>query len=120
GEIQENKNIIKLPQKRLGWPYDTMMRFNVYVQHEEYFKDMDCVFAIDADMKFINYVSNEILYTKEEKLAQRIAVVHPGFYNKKREHFSYETNPQSTAYVASNEGTYYFCGGFWGGSKEGF
>lgn len=120
GEIQEQKNIITLSQKRLGWPYDTMMRFAVYQKYEEYFKNMDFMFALDADMKFVNFVGDEVLYEKNDQLAERVAIIHPGFYNQKREHFSYETNPASTAYIAKNEGKFYFCGGFWGGSREGF
>lgn len=120
GEIQEHERIIKLPQKRLGWPYDTMMRFQVYAQYADFFKEMDCLFALDADMKFVNFVGDEVLYTKNGQLAERVAIMHPGFYNKKREHFSYETNPASTAYIGSSEGKFYFCGGFWGGTTEGF
>jgi histo-blood group ABO system transferase len=104
------ENVVCLPHSRLGWPYDTMMRYEAYFNHKDYFSEEDYIFAIDADMLFVDTVGDEIL-------SDHTAVMHPGFVNKKG---TYETNPQSTACVYPYEGQYYFCGGVYGGSRERF
>ncbi len=101
---------IRIEQKRLGWPHDTLMRFEVYAKQAELLEKMDYVFALDADMRFVGRVGDEIL-------ADRVATRHPGFVGKRG---TYETNPISTACVKQSEGRYYFAGGFYGGSREEF
>jgi len=97
-------------QKRLGWPFDTMHRFHTYLKNRTALESMDYLFACDADMLFVDTVGQEIL-------SDRVATQHPGFVGKRG---SYETNPHSRAYVNSNEGIYYFAGGFYGAKKSEF
>lgn len=103
-------DVVVVPQKRLGWPDDTLKRFHTYFAHRELFADLDYIFASDADMLFVADVG-------EEMLGDRVGTQHPGFVGKRG---SYETSPKSTAYVKKSEGKYYFAGGFYGGSREGF
>lgn len=108
GELPAADNIVRIHQSRLGWPYDTMMRYHTYAAQEELLSSQDYLFACDADMLFVDEVGDEIL-------GERVATQHPGFVGKRG---SYETNPLSTAYVSSQEGTYYFAGGFYGGTAK--
>jgi histo-blood group ABO system transferase len=103
-------NVVKFHHKRAGWPYDTMMRCAMYLQHTEELAQMDYLFACDADMLFVDTVGNEIF-------SGRVATQHPGFVGKRG---SYETNMNSTAGVRANEGEQYFAGGFYGGSAKEF
>ena len=103
-------SMVKIEQKRLGWPYDTMMRFDMYSRSNAILSTMDYLFACDADMRFVDHVGDEIL-------SERVATQHPGFVNQRG---SYETNSFSTAYIASHEGNYYFAGGFYGGTATEF
>ena len=109
-EVPKAENIIPVFQARLGWPHDTMMRCKVYIDHTDLYKDLDYMFACDADMRFVDIVGDEVL-------GERIATQHPGYVGKRG---TYETNPRSLAYIADSEGTYYFAGGFYGGSREEF
>lgn len=102
------RNIVRIEQKRLGWPYDTLMRIPTYLKHKEAYHDCDYLFALDADMLFVNAVGNEIL-------GDLVATQHPGFLGRRG---TYETRKVSTAYVGSHEGEQYFAGGFNGGSKN--
>lgn len=111
GQVPKHERIIKIYQERLGWPYDTMMRFDVYYNARDYLADMDYLFACDADMLFVDKVGDEIL-------GERVATKHPGFVSGK--HDDYERNPHSTAYVPAGEGDYYFAGGFFGGTRSEF
>ncbi len=46
--------------------------------------------------------------------------MHPGYFNKPRQKFDYETNIKSTAYIGPNEGSNYFAGGINGGETKYF
>jgi len=110
GEIQEAADVVKVHQGKMGWPYDTMKRFEVYEKHRDRFKEMDYIFAVDADMLFVAPVGDEIL-------SDRVATQHPAFVGKRG---TYEKNRLSRAYVGKKEGASYFAGGFYGGKREEF
>ena len=95
---------------RLGWPFDTMNRYHAYFNHWDALKHQDYLFAIDADMRFVSDVGDEIL-------GERVATLHPGFIGKRG---TYESSPASKACIAEDEGDYYFEGGFYGGSRDAF
>jgi len=109
GEI-EGDDIVRIYQERMGWPYDTLMRWPVYNHHYEVFKDMDYLFATDADMRFEAEVGDEIL-------SDRVGTQHPGYVGRRG---TYESRKQSTAYIDPSEGSRYFAGGFNGGSHDDF
>lgn len=109
-EVPKADNIVPIFQKKLGWPYDTMMRCKMYVEHQDLYQNIDFMFACDADMRFVDTVGDEIL-------SFRVATQHPGAVGRRG---TYETNPKGLAYVADYEGEYYFAGGIYGGSKEEF
>jgi histo-blood group ABO system transferase len=81
------------------------------LKQEEELKKMDYLFYSDADMLFVDKVGNEAL-------GDLVATLHPGFYNRPRNQFSYETRPESATYIPPNEGTSYFAGGFNGGKTS--
>jgi histo-blood group ABO system transferase len=109
-EFAPPEDVVRIEQKRLGWPYDTMMRYKVYLNHWEKLLEQDYLFACDADMQFVGDVGDEIL-------GERVATLHPGFVGKRG---SYETRRNSKAYISEREGTYYFAGGFYGAQKDCF
>lgn len=110
GTIEESEDVKKIYQSRLGWPYDTMMRFEIYLKNQELFDGYDYLFALDADMLFVGDVGDEIL-------GDLVGTIHPGYYNQRG---TYETRRKSKACVRSREGEHYFAGGFYGGSREEF
>lgn len=110
GTLPPQDNVVIIHQSRLGWPYDTMMRNQIYASQEDLLKSQDFLFATDADMLFVDFVGDEIL-------GERVATQHPGFIGKKG---PYETDPRSTAYLPRRKGEQYFAGGFFGGSTAEF
>ena len=110
GNIPQADDIVHVYQNKLGWPYDTMMRNAIYNQHKELFTAQDYLFALDADMLFVDTVGSEIL-------GERVATLHPGYVGTLG---TYETDPLSLACVGDDEGEGYFAGGFFGGSREEF
>lgn len=113
GQVPASDHIVRIEQKRLGWPFDTMMRFDVYLNAASYFADYDYLFACDADMLFVDRVGDEIL-------GARVATQHPGYALPDQRHDDYERNVLSKAYIAPNEGSFYFAGGFFGGTVREF
>jgi len=103
------RDLVLLPA-RSGWPAATMYRYHVILENEERLKGVDYVFMIDADMRFTAAVGAEIL-------APLVGTTHPGYVGTRG---TYETRPESAAYVSDDEGTTYFCGGFVGGARLEF
>ena len=108
GTIEAASDVVIVPQDRLGWPYDGLKRFHIYEAHQYLFKDVDYLFAADADMLFVAPVGDEIL-------SDLVGTQHPRFVGKRG---AYEKNTASKACVNRNEGKIYFSGGFCGGKKE--
>lgn len=113
GQVPESDHVIRIEQKRLGWPLDTMMRFKVYLNSVERFADCDYLFACDADMLFAGEVGDEIL-------GERVATRAPGYYFPSQPHDDYEKNPVSAAYIPHGQGSFYLAGGFYGGTTQEF
>lgn len=107
------REIVRLPG-RAGWPYGSASRYGVALEHRHLLTGQ-YVFQIDADMRILAPVGEEIL-------ADGLTVtVHPGFpLGSDPGRFPYERNPNSTAYVAAGAGTTYHPGCFVGGRAAEF
>ena len=103
-------DVIFSHQEHMPWPYPTLKRFEIYARHAKLFEDMDYIFAIDSDMRFVGVVENKVL-------SDLVGTRHPGFLTKKGPR---EQNKLSTAYERKFKNHPYFCGGFYGGKKENF
>lgn len=97
-----------LPIRHEPWPGPTLHRYRTLVEHEETLSGMDYLVHCDADMRFVGPIGNEIL-------GELIATVHPGFYHRPLQEFTYERNPRSKACVLPEDGRRYYAGGFQGG-----
>jgi histo-blood group ABO system transferase len=87
------------------WPAMTLKRYHIMSGAD--LSGYDYVYYIDADMRFVAQVGDEIF-------GELVGVQHPGFY---RGGGSWETNPKSEAYVKPKDRVKYLAGGFQGGSK---
>lgn len=108
GKIRGGRDVVRIEQAKLGWPYDTMMRFEFYANNWDKLQREEYLYACDADMLFVNRVGEEIF-------GNFVATYHPGFIDKRG---TYENDSRSLAYVSEYEGTAYFAGGFYGGRRE--
>jgi len=118
-EIRVNNSRIKLIyQQKLGWPYDTLFRFNMFLRIENILDTFDYIYFLNANMIFVSPVDEEV-FPKEEDCGL-MAVKHPLYYNKQPLEFPYEQNHMSTAYIDKLRGHYYFMGGFNGGIAKSY
>nr|XP_033817871.1 histo-blood group ABO system transferase 1-like [Geotrypetes seraphini] len=78
---------------------------------EQFIQEVDYLVCVDVDMKFSDCVGVEIL-------SNIFGTLHPGFFRTQRQHFTYERRLESQAYIAHDEGDFYYAGGFFGGTVE--
>ncbi len=110
---QAPEGVWRVHQPHLPWPQTTLLRYNMYLEQEALLSGLDYLFCCDADMRLVDHVGPEIL-------GDRVATLHPGFFQVPRRRFPYETRPNSRAYVGPDEGHWYFAGGFNGARAAAF
>lgn len=108
------------------WPYPTLMRYHLFLQQEEKLKTFDKLLYIDADMEIVQEISADIF---GEWLT---CAKHPMYALDRRFIPPYESNPNSSAYIArfgqiltDNKGKIWFdpiyaAGGVQGGATKPF
>lgn len=106
-------NVVKIYQEHSIWPSIVVKRHEIIYKNIVYYKNIDVLYYIDADMMINSEIDEQIL-PDDRGL---IAVIHPGYYKDKIQCF--ERNPLSTAYV-NYEHHIYHCSGIQGGKKEQF
>lgn len=113
-----------IPTEPMTWPMPTLHRYHLFLRQEELLKEYDYVYYIDADMKFVSRVGDEVI-------GNLVCAPHPGYYVKKAFVPPYEPNKKSTAYIPRpgkvvEEGgvkrlmPFYAAGGFQGGRSDKF
>ena len=121
GEIStfNNPNVNKIHQNKLGWPYDTLMRFKMFITSEDKLMQMDYLFFFNANLVVKKNIGHEILPATSEEI---IATIHPKFYKqaKSPSTYPYDRNPDSHAYIPLDKGQYYVQGAFNGGTATNF
>lgn len=115
---KENKNIHKIFQENLGWPDNTLKRYEVFLKIKEKIAEFDYAFYLNANLLFLEKMTaSDFLPEGKENLT---ACLHPGYFNKSRKKFTYETDPKSLAFISCDQGKYYFAGGINGGKARNF
>lgn len=122
---EEIKDATVIPTEPIEWPHPTLMRYHLFLNQEEKLKEYDHIFYLDADMRVVDKISDEIL---SEGL---LAAEHPMYSLRAQYIPPYEPNKDSTAYiprpgkVMDENGKkrfkpFYYAGGFQGGKAKEF
>ena len=115
---KENVRIRRIYQENLGWPNNTLMRYGMFSKIIDHLKYFCYIFFFNADLLFLKTIhSIDFLPRLKENL---VAVIHPGFFNKKSKKFPLEDSYASKAFVLHGSSKYYFAGGLNGGRTEHF
>ncbi|MDB4919622.1 family 6 glucosyltransferase [Mucilaginibacter sp.] len=115
---EKSHKIQKIYQETLGWPYDTLFRFKMFLGVEEYLKKCDYLLFFNANIVFVDTIGPTIL--PSETNDGLLAVKHPGFWDKPSSGYLYDRNSGSTAYIPEGDGEHYFMGGFNGGQTAAY
>jgi hypothetical protein len=110
-------NVTQVHQQKLGWPYDTMMRFKMFNRIKDSLKG-DYVFFFNVNMNFLNIVDEKVMPNSNNDYL--MGVNHPGFYSTDNTHYPYERNYHSNFYIPPGQGKNYFQGCFNGGRRYEF
>lgn len=116
----ENARVHLIPQEAYGWPYSTLLRFSVFLSAYEALQECDYVFFFNANAQLVTPICEEDFLPREAKGEKLVVVQHPGFFNKKKYEFTYDRNPQCSAYIPYWQGNVYVCGGINGGTTKDF
>ncbi|GCC33685.1 N-acetyllactosaminide alpha-1,3-galactosyltransferase-like isoform X1 [Chiloscyllium punctatum] len=103
-------NVIKVP-KQSRWQDISMMRMqqiNDLIQDKIRF-EVTYLFCFDVDQVFVGRFG-------AEALADSVAQIHSAFLTASRNQFTYERNPNSAAYIAPEEGDFYYHAAVFGGT----
>ncbi|ACZ12790.1 glycosyl transferase [Sulfurospirillum deleyianum] len=111
-----NERIHSFFQEKMDWPYPTLYRYKTFIKYKTVFQDMDYLIFCNANLLFNEKISRNDLFANKELFA----TLHPGFFDKKPQKFTYETNIKSLAYTEKKVDSIYVCGGFNGGIKNDF
>lgn len=115
---EENCNRIhKIYQERLGWPYDTLMRFDLFSKIENQIKAYDYIFFMNANMLCVKKITEEEFLPVNENL---LVTRHPGCIHYPKLFLPYDRNRKSTAYIPYGQGKYYYMGGLNGGKTQAY
>lgn len=115
---QDNPQITKIYQETLGWPQNTLLRFKIFLSAKALIESCDYLFFFNANIIFLDKITDEILPTdKNEGL---LVVTHPGFWDKAKQDYPYDKNPDCCAYIPDGKGVNYFMGGFNGGKTKAY
>jgi hypothetical protein len=117
GELNHYDNVVKIYQPKLGWPYDTMMRFKMFNSIENLL-DGDYIYFFNINMSFLEKVGEEVIPREDNDYL--MGVNHPGFYNQSNFSFTYERRPTSKFYIPLGKGKKYYQGCFNGGRRKEF
>lgn len=108
------KNIILKKQNKIGWPYDTLLRYRFFKDIENDLINFDYIFFFNANMLLKSTIKNEILSGKMGN--ELVGVLHPGYIGVVG---PFEKNINSAAYIPENRlDSPYFQGCFFGGSRN--
>ena len=111
------KNVVKIHQDQLEWPYVTLKRFHFFDRISEQLKEFDYIYFLNGTMLPVAEVTEDIFPTKEQEY---MVTLHPGYMRASANRLPYDRNRKSKAFIPSQEGKYYVMGGFNGGTSEGF
>jgi hypothetical protein len=118
GNFKGSEKIIKIHQDKLGWPYDSMMRFHMFNRVRTEVLKNDYTFFFNVNLNFVDQISDEVLPNKENDYL--VGVSHPGYHQTPIDHLPFERNPVSSFFIPFGKGRNYFQGCFNGGKTEQF
>ncbi|XP_031747417.1 histo-blood group ABO system transferase isoform X5 [Xenopus tropicalis] len=95
------------------WQDVTMRRMQMIrdFTKQRFASEVDYLVCVDVDMRFQDHVGVEIL-------SDVFGTLHPAFFVKGRDKFTFERRPESQAYIPEDEGDFYYAGGYFGGKVE--
>ena len=120
-DTNNNERIHFYYQPKLGWPYDTLKRFHIFLSQEAALQQMDYLYYYNANMSFQKNVTEEMILPNASQFpSELVGVIHPCHYNGKPEQLIYDRQLNSTAYMPIRSGIKYYQGCLSGGTTAAY
>ena len=115
-ESLNKDNVQVVHQEDMGWPFNTMKRFHMFLRIEKDLEEYDYVFFANANSYFYREFNFNAINLKKKY----VMVEHPGFHLKKKNEKPFERRRECKAYVSNEQGEFYVQGAFYGGKTDAF
>ena len=115
----KSDQVTAFKKEAMEWPFSTLMRFKFFLDAENTIKNHDFVFFFNANTEFLSIITKQDLLPLSPKENLTLCL-QPHMFHSSRNKYTYDRNPKSSAYIAFNEGKYYFTGALNGGTTEAY
>ncbi len=115
--VQGGDDVTIIKKPFLRWPYELLHRYHTFVEYHAHFANCDYLYFFNANCLPKNPINEEVFPDEHQGL---VATLHFGFCFSAPEHYTYERNPLSRAYIPIGRGYAYLAGGFNGGRTRDF
>lgn len=117
-DLGDYENVELFQQQKLGWPFDTMMRFHFMTEIKEKLLQYDYIYFFNINMKVLKEINDEVIpQEKNDFLVGADHPIHSGWENHR---LPYERNVNSQFFIPVNQGSKYYQGCFNGGKSTVF
>ena len=113
----DQKDVHIVDQEDLGWPGNTLNRFDMFLKIEEELKDYDYTYFFNSNYLCTTKIKEEDFLPGDKNL---VVTIHPRNYLKTPEQMPYDRNPESLACIPMGEGEKYVMGGLNGGKTANY
>jgi len=117
---ENNPNVVLTSIEHREWPYNTLLRFDLFYNNKILFEGCDYLLFYNANTIFTTEIQPEEILPKAENdwlvaLCNKDVIKH-----KTPDEHTYDRNPLSTAYIPLGQGKEYYRGCFNGGRTPEF
>lgn len=116
-EILIEKSVTKVKQKKIGWPFDTLYRFDFFLSIEKELEKFDYIFYINANTEILKKICLRDIVRIQKRL---IFAPQPHLFHLSKKNFPYERNTRSKAFIPHGKGEFYVTGAFNGGKSKNY
>lgn len=118
-EIEVKDNVKIIFQQDLGWPGNTLYRYNMFLQQKKLLEECNYLFFFNANTRFTQSISfNEFVPNEDDGY---LVCLSWHIYNTMPiDKYPYERRVESNAFIPYNIGEHYFQGGLNGGRSIEF
>ena len=113
--ITSNEEVNVFYQDNFGWPFNTLYRYHMFLRAKDQLLDCDYVVFFNSNCMFNSLIAVDEFFGTNKNL---VACLHPGFYDKTSDKYTYERRTNSLACVSVAHA--YFIGAINGGLSNEF
>lgn len=114
---ENNSRVHRVMQENLGWPGNTLMRYEMFGKYSTDLNAFDYIFFMNANAECVREILPEEIIPEKDEI---VVVQHPGTISTPMYLLPFERNSKSTAYVPYKSGKCYVAGGINGGTAKAF